>query len=126
MRQAGPNSAHAAGDHTGPQTVPEAVVESASESPANRARSHRRAETARLFGEAALADGEARDGLLEEVIRLNMVIASELARRYHGRGIAGDDLDQVANLGLDSLHFNRVLFRARQRFKELLLERRKQ
>ncbi|MFL6292633.1 MAG: RNA polymerase sigma factor [Thermoanaerobaculia bacterium] len=30
-----------------------------------------------------------------------------------------------ADLGLDSLHFNRVLFRARQRFKELLLERRK-
>ncbi|HEX5718276.1 MAG TPA: sigma-70 family RNA polymerase sigma factor [Thermoanaerobaculia bacterium] len=29
------------------------------------------------------------------------------------------------DLGLDSLHFNRVLFRARQRFKELLLERRK-
>lgn len=29
-----------------------------------------------------------------------------------------------ADLGLDSLHFNRVLFRARQRFKELLLERR--
>jgi len=30
-----------------------------------------------------------------------------------------------ADLGLDSLHFNRVLFRARQRFKELLLERRR-
>lgn len=30
-----------------------------------------------------------------------------------------------ADLGLDSLHFNRVLFRARQRFKELFLERRK-
>jgi RNA polymerase sigma-B factor len=45
-------------------------------------------------------DGERRDGLLEEIIRLNMVIASELARRYHGRGIAADDLDQVANLGL--------------------------
>ena len=29
-----------------------------------------------------------------------------------------------ADLGLDSLHFNRVLFRARQRFKELLLEHR--
>jgi RNA polymerase sigma-70 factor (ECF subfamily) len=29
------------------------------------------------------------------------------------------------DLGLDNLHFNRVLFRARQRFKELLLARRK-
>ena len=29
-----------------------------------------------------------------------MVIAGELARRYHGRGIGAEDLDQVANLGL--------------------------
>jgi RNA polymerase sigma-B factor len=71
-----------------------------SETAAARARSDRRAETARLFDEAVQCDGAARDGLLEEIIRLNMVIASELARRYHGRGIAGDDLDQVANLGL--------------------------
>ena len=29
-----------------------------------------------------------------------MGVAGEIARRYHGRGIAGDDLDQVAYLGL--------------------------
>jgi RNA polymerase sigma-70 factor (ECF subfamily) len=35
--------------------------------------------------------------------------------------LAEDDKDQIcADLGLDSLHFNRVLFRARQRFKKLL------
>lgn len=34
--------------------------------------------------------------------------------------IAEDDKDQICNdLGLSSLHFNRVLFRARQRFKDL-------
>lgn len=35
--------------------------------------------------------------------------------------VAEEDKDKLcADLGLDSLHFNRVLFRARQRFKELL------
>jgi RNA polymerase sigma-B factor len=61
----------------------------------------RRTETTRLFEEVSrVGEGAVRDGLLEEIIRLNMVIAGELARRYHGRGIANDDLDQVANLGL--------------------------
>ena len=65
------------------------------------ARAIRRAETSRLLEEASRCDeGEARDALLEEVVRLNMVVAGEIARRYHGRGIAGEDLDQVANLGL--------------------------
>jgi RNA polymerase sigma-B factor len=72
----------------------------APEKPAADARTHRRAETARLFDEAVQADGVVRAGLLEEIIRLNMVIAGELARRYHGRGIGAEDLDQVANLGL--------------------------
>jgi len=89
VRHVGPTSAQqASSDQLAPQT------------PSTNARSHRRAETARLFDEAVQCDGERRDGLLEEIIRLNMVIASELARRYHGRGIAADDLDQVANLGL--------------------------
>ena len=35
--------------------------------------------------------------------------------------VAGEEKERIcADLGLDSLHFNRVLFRARQRFKELL------
>jgi RNA polymerase sigma-70 factor, ECF subfamily len=35
--------------------------------------------------------------------------------------VAEEDKERIcADLGLDSLHFNRVLFRARQRFKELL------
>lgn len=70
-------------------------------SPAQTARSVRRAETARLLDEAAHAgSAEERAALHDEVIRLNMQVAGEIARRYHGRGIPGDDLDQVANLGL--------------------------
>jgi RNA polymerase sigma-B factor len=65
------------------------------------ARARRREETDRLLQEAAgRPPGPVREELLERVIRLNMVVAAEIARRYHGRGIPGDDLDQVANLGL--------------------------
>ncbi len=72
-----------------------------SAAPATNARATRRAETARLLEEAYRADSPAaRAALHEEVIRLNMQVAGEIARRYHGRGIPGDDLDQVANLGL--------------------------
>jgi RNA polymerase sigma-B factor len=70
-------------------------------SPAQNARSVRRAETARLLDAAARTDDpHERTALHDEVIRLNMQVAGEIARRYHGRGIPGDDLDQVANLGL--------------------------
>ncbi|NYD40924.1 sigma-70 family RNA polymerase sigma factor [Nocardioides panaciterrulae] len=65
------------------------------------ARATRRAETARLLEDAALAASEQeRASLLEDVIRLNMQVAGEIARRYHNRGVPSDDIDQVANLGL--------------------------
>lgn len=71
------------------------------EATVDEARSSRRAETARLFEEvASAASPEERSALLDEVIRLNMRVAGDIARRYHNRGIASDDLDQVANLGL--------------------------
>lgn len=67
------------------------------------ARSFRRTETARLLaelhGDESLSE-TVRAGLLDEIVRLNMGVASDIARRYHGRGIAGEDLDQVAYLGL--------------------------
>jgi RNA polymerase sigma-B factor len=87
--------------HAGPTSARQAPSEKlAPETRSSAARSHRRTETARLFDEAAQSEGAVREGLHEQIIRLNMVIAGELARRYHGRGIAADDLDQVANLGL--------------------------
>ena len=60
----------------------------------------RRSATARLFAEAMrAADGE-RHALEDEIVRLNMGVAADCARRYRGRGIAAEDLDQVAYLGL--------------------------
>ena len=47
----------------------------------------------------------------------------QLLLRYY---VSEEDKESLCtDLGLDSLHFNRVLFRARQRFRELFLERRK-
>jgi RNA polymerase sigma-B factor len=75
--------------------------DSTAEDSAVNARTTRRAETARILEEASRAESpERRKALHDEVIRLNMQVAGEIARRYHGRGIPGDDLDQVANLGL--------------------------
>lgn len=41
-----------------------------------------------------------QEALREQVVTLNMELAGNLARRYHRRGIAEDDLRQVAFLGL--------------------------
>ena len=60
----------------------------------------RRLETARLLSRARASRGDARAGYEDEVIRLNMVVATDVARRYHGRGIPAEDIDQVAYLGL--------------------------
>jgi RNA polymerase sigma-B factor len=59
---------------------------------------NRREETARLFDLAY--ESEDPQGYLDEIIELNMGVASDCARRYHGRGVATDDLDQVAYVGL--------------------------
>ena len=66
------------------------------ETPVSRTR--RLAETTRLLSRRD-SRGEARV-IEDQVIRLNMVVARDVARRYHGRGLAADDLDQVAYLGL--------------------------
>jgi RNA polymerase sigma-B factor len=61
----------------------------------------RREETARLFARAReTADEEQRRALENEIVRINMVVAHDCARRYQGRGIQAEDLDQVAYLGL--------------------------
>ena len=64
-------------------------------------RGQRREETARLLAAAhETADDGQRSALHDEAIRLNMQVACEIARRYHNRGIATEDLEQVAYLGL--------------------------
>jgi RNA polymerase sigma-B factor len=63
-------------------------------------RETRRAETTRLFGEARRADHVERAVLIEQIILVNTGVARSIARRYAGRGIALDDLEQVAYMAL--------------------------
>ena len=60
----------------------------------------RRAHTARLLLRARATTGAVRERYENEVVRLNLPVALDVARRYRGRGIPDDDLDQVAGLGL--------------------------
>lgn len=62
--------------------------------------SRRGSETARLLKLARASRGVTRHRYEDDVIRLNMPVASDVARRYHGRGIPAEDIDQVAYLGL--------------------------
>jgi RNA polymerase sigma-B factor len=63
-------------------------------------RETRRRETTRLLEEAALASGDERAALLDEVIIINTSVARAIAARYANRGIALEDLEQVAYLAL--------------------------
>ena len=64
-------------------------------------RAERSARTAELLDRAAqCADDAERDQLLNDVILLNRGVAEAVASRYQGRGIARDDLQQVAYEGL--------------------------
>jgi len=63
-------------------------------------RSERNQTTIELLTESVSASLPRRRALQEEVVRLNMPLARMLANRYAGRGIALDDLHQVAYLGL--------------------------
>ncbi len=64
-------------------------------------RAERSARTAELLDRAAdCGDEQERDDLLNQVILLNRGVAEAVASRYQGRGIARDDLQQVAYEGL--------------------------
>jgi RNA polymerase sigma-B factor len=60
----------------------------------------RRTRTNELLAAAADAGAEERRMLLGQVVELNMGVAEALANRYRDRGIAADDLRQVAFLAL--------------------------
>ncbi len=49
---------------------------------------------------AAIPTADDRSVIEDQLVRLNMVVAREVARRYEGRGLAADDLQQVAYVGL--------------------------
>jgi RNA polymerase sigma-B factor len=63
-------------------------------------RETRRRETNRLFGEATSARRTQREEIIEQVILVNTGVARSIARRYVGRGIPLEDLEQVAYLAL--------------------------
>lgn len=60
----------------------------------------RRTATAGLFQQMQSTTEGERHALEDRIVELNMTVASDCARRYRGRGIATDDLEQVAYLGL--------------------------
>ena len=53
-----------------------------------------------LLSQAAEAEPALRSRLEDEIVQLNLPLARSLAGRYAGRGIALEDLQQVASLGL--------------------------
>lgn len=65
-----------------------------------QARDERRSDTNRLLAQAHGAVPAARRRLLDEVIVANLPVAKSIAGRYRGRGVAADDLDQVACMAL--------------------------
>ena len=57
----------------------------------------RRIETTRIFAlVAASSDEDLRHRLVNEAIVVNLGVAQAIARRFRGRGIPDDDLEQVA------------------------------
>jgi RNA polymerase sigma-B factor len=56
--------------------------------------------TARLFADLTSASPDERPALEDEIIRRNMKMAVDATRRFRGRGIPDDDLQQVAYVGL--------------------------
>ena len=61
---------------------------------------NRTEETVRLFAERAAAPASRRSEIEDEIVRLNMPVAVDATRRFRSRGIATEDLEQVAYLGL--------------------------
>lgn len=60
----------------------------------------RKTRTAELLAQAVHASGPEREGLLEQVIVLNIPVARSLASRYRNRGQSLEELEQVACLAL--------------------------
>jgi len=62
--------------------------------------SDRREATAAALLATRNADATTRAELEDEIVRLNLGVAVDVARRYRNRGIPVEDLQQVASLGL--------------------------
>lgn len=64
------------------------------------ARALRGRQTAALFKAMGDTAGAERDAVRQQIVLLNTGVALAVARRYHGRGIDSEDLDQSACLAL--------------------------
>jgi RNA polymerase sigma-B factor len=64
------------------------------------ARLSRKEATEHLLGLCRTADDDAKRRYQDQVVELNMQVAVDVARRYRSRGVAIEDLEQVAYLGL--------------------------
>jgi RNA polymerase sigma-B factor len=80
-----------------PEQVPQQVTAASPESE-HRTRSEQTADLLRRVAEEDRP--EVRRDLLERVVLLNMGVARSVARRYRSKGIASEDLDQVAYVAL--------------------------
>ena len=63
-------------------------------------RDERRRRTRTLFDEASEAEEPERARLLSAIVEANIPVARSIARRYAGRGIPAEDLEQVAYVAL--------------------------
>ena len=64
------------------------------------ARLSRKDATEQLLGLCRTADDDERCRYQDQVVEINMQVAVDVARRYRSRGVAIEDLEQVAYLGL--------------------------
>jgi RNA polymerase sigma-B factor len=78
------------------------VVRLPSATTAPRSGQERTERTRELLEQLAGAQGAMRRHLLDQIVEANLPLARSIARRYAGRGIAVDDLEQVAALALVS------------------------
>lgn len=76
------------------------VVELPSAAPAPTSGQERTERTRALLEQLRDATGARRRHLLDLIVEANIPLARSIARRYAGRGIAVDDLEQVASLAL--------------------------
>jgi RNA polymerase sigma-B factor len=60
----------------------------------------RREATEALLARMAVADDTERRSLEDRLVEVNLQVAVDVARRYRSRGVATEDLEQVACLGL--------------------------
>lgn len=63
-------------------------------------RDERRRRTRALFDQARAAEEPERAELLSDIVVANLPVARSIARRYAGRGISAEDLEQVAYVAL--------------------------